>query len=127
MTEELAALLDGPVAERFGRPTDAADFAMYWDGDGTGERWWVWNDPAVGDIPSDPIPDTTAAALWLAHLIGACVPLGLAVEFHIGFGDNREVHITSLTDCMLGCHGDGTTILEALASAMMLVPVKGQP
>jgi hypothetical protein len=96
VTFELAQFLEGPVAKRFGKPN------LKWEVEGA--------------------RDAAEEALWLMHLLAKCLTLQLCAEIHVGFGNNIEAHITSLTDCMLGCHGDGSTIVEALARAMLAVP-----
>lgn len=133
MSPELAALLDGNVAERFGRPTDDADFAMYWSGDGV-TRFWVWDDPTIEDCESDAIPDATADALWLAHLLAVCGQLPQRFEIcpHVAgcfVRVNRKYR--ALPDGAFVEESDleyhHATPLEAIARAMLAVPVTPPP
>lgn len=117
MTPELAALLDGPVAERFGRPTigDEPRMEMRLTCGG-----WDWFDDEYLDDMSPGIAQPIAAALWLAHLIGVCGSkhYGISManlvpgwECHLGYGFCKASDVYAQP-----------TALEALAHAMLAVP-----
>jgi hypothetical protein len=126
MTPELAALLDGPVAERFVRPTlayhpdakagtDAPQWELRLDPQ---DSLWYWYRIIHKDgsrrIDEDEWP---ADPRWLDHLLDVCDDKGwqYASRKHLDNGYHTAVVGVS-------SHGGGPTRLEALARAMLAVP-----
>lgn len=116
MTPELATLLDGPVAERFGRPAIDDELSMRWT-----DGWWYWHHVDYLDDLDNGIAPPVAAALWFAHLIGVCGERGLCVTM---FPHEAGWLITVSSTRQCGPFGESNqpTALEALARAMLLVP-----
>ena len=107
MTPELAQLLDGAVAARFGRPN-------------------LYEERVRENIYKCQRPEI-AAALWLAHLIGVCGEKrwAFAPMFRdINTGGGPAVwHVeidTPTSVCETCCRKPD--LLEALARAMMAIP-----
>ncbi len=99
MTNDLAKLLDGPVAERFGRPNGKDRCSIIADPEDT---------------------DRVREAIWLAHLIGECGSKhwGISMayllpgwECHIGYGFCKSSDVYAQP-----------TAIEALSLAMLAVP-----
>ena len=118
MTPELAQLLDGPVAERFGRPKlNGRDLVIY------NTKEFMTEGPRSLHVQTGDV----AAALWLAHLIGvfgekrwAFAPMFR--DINTGGGPAVwHVEIDTLTSvCETCCRKPD--LLEALARAMMAIP-----
>jgi hypothetical protein len=114
MTPELAKLLDGPVAERFGRA-----------GDGPKGPWFLHlADPCgawVFRADSDEIETTnsTAEALWLSHLLKVCSIGPVELRTHRDWNSRVVTHTATVDGAW---HGEGASHLEALARAMLQSP-----
>jgi len=108
MTKELATLLCGPIAERFGIPAGTMRITpsdICFEGDGL-------------------MTEQVKSALWLAHLLGQCGKRGWEAMI-APFRDWMTVRI----ECDNGPLGESVapTTIEALANAMLAVPVESQP
>jgi len=99
MTSELAKMLDGPVAERWGRP----------------DVGWDWGDA----------PDEVASALWLAHLFQCCKGRIWYVE--ITPLEDGDVVVDVNQYASNHGLGESPNLLEAIARAMLAVPVEVKP
>jgi len=104
MTSELAKLLDGPVAERFGRAV-CCDRPLSLIQD-----VWMYS---AGDCQYQ-IDHPTASALWLAHLLDQCGERGWCVSF-----DDPDKIVCVFENGSIGVEGTGPTRLEALCRAML--------
>lgn len=112
MNPELAALLDGPVAERFGRLA-WGPFAHPITLQGTATYWWEYE---WGNGNRVRLPDDVAEALWLAHLLGVC-----------GEWTTEVLICQHCAGCLVRVgysESNAPTMLEALARAMLAVPEK---
>lgn len=122
MQTKLDKLLDGPVAERFGRPTDRGDYlALVHDE-------WLWTKDGSYRTSTFAMRDTTAAALWLSHLLAVAIRRGWVVEM---WDDGPELGIAARIEHIAKKYeqygsGRGLTALEALAVAMLEVPEPNQ-
>jgi hypothetical protein len=113
MTPELAQLLDGKVAARWGRP-----------GGLNRDRQWVHECPCGAGIG---LTDATAEALWLSHLLRVCGERGWPIKMYqsqldqcpewwfveVEFQYDHEWRTAQLRR---------TSLLEALARAMLAIP-----
>jgi len=117
MTPELAALLDGPVAERWGRPTAMGGLHLRPIPSGG----WTWANQ-VPDKSFRLMPDDVAEALWLAHMLDVCGKRGWVAMLTPGSDGWGATIIDPNTDDDIDPPVAHPTILEALALAMLAVP-----
>jgi len=121
MTSELAKLLDGPVADRFGRPKDRCGVEFYLSGD------------EFSACESFGLDDPIASALWLAHLVDQCGDRGWRAVFappdDLAPTRGRIAALVSrpLDGGVRHERCDSTSRLEAVARAMLAVPVEAKP
>lgn len=134
MTPELAQLLDGPVAARFGRVEHDGYPLHLCDGRagspphprpriefGRNNPGGAWGAP----YPHNVIEDQTAAALWLAHLLAVCGERGWLVAFlppNLSHSLVVEIAIRRPIGNQVLAAANGPTQLQALACAMLAVP-----
>jgi len=138
MTEELASLLDGPVAERFGRARGNNGSELYLrEG---GDTWCSdTHEPHYLDGCCEPdswgfnhdrisIGLATADALWISHLLDQCGERSWSVLFSGSGGENLvSIHKADVAISLDMWSANMGTRLEALARAMLLVPVEATP
>jgi hypothetical protein len=105
MTPELAQLLDGKVAARWGRP-----------GGLNRDRQWVHECPCGAGIG---LTDATAEALWLSHLLKVCSIGPVELRTHRDWNSRVVTHTATVDGAW---HGEGASHLEALARAMLQSP-----
>lgn len=120
MTKELAELLDGPVAERFGRvsrpygpnrePIDLHQDVV------CRTPMWCWRSRNTSERYFSGPSSEDAEALWLAHLIGVCGEL----EWDLAIDADKYSVVMPPKSSAYG--HTGATVLEALARATLSVP-----
>lgn len=142
MDKSLAAILDGPVAERWGRPKSRVDSALMLDSDvwrsdsHNGEKCHCCQSDGHFYHADYDIDDPEAEALWLAHLLDACKQSGRCASL-VWQSDlcgsvlaRIEAWVADPKDDECGGHWEDVshsvndTNLEALARAMLAVPVE---
>jgi hypothetical protein len=112
MTTELAQLLDGEVAARWGRPPISRD-----------GNEWVHVCPCGAGIG---MTSHTVAAIWLAHLIIECAKMNLFVTLQPPLTATKAVgaYVATYPWDARCIHSEHTapSHLEALAQAMLAIP-----
>ena len=122
MTDTLSALLDGPVAARFGRPCCEMKLV---------KGVWHWSNHADMDCYYPEVAGPIAAALWLDHMMNA-LRSGIGSVFagcdYANSKHGWQVSIAYNDSEGKLCHAKSTspTLLEALALAMLAVPAAGE-
>lgn len=128
MTNDLAKLLDGPVAERFGYPVDGHRSLRFTPHMPPARQWeWVAKSVTPGEPAEFVMPQVEAEALWLAHLIGVCGEMDLRVTIEPALRSHIrpcQASVASTPYGSLRIHktGSADTLLAALAAAMLAVP-----
>lgn len=112
ISPDLAQLLDGPVAERWGRPRLGRNFFLF-----RRVSDWAWADSEIDAKCVTYRPNEEAEAIWLAHLLHRCGELGWEVGMDRELGGWRV--LIRVSDKFSPAGGLSGSLLLSLASAML--------